>query len=251
MRKNVLVTFLLFLTILISNAIGQEKPVIEWVDIPAGTFKMGSPSDEPKRKDDEIQHQVTLNAFKMSKYEVTFAQYDLFCDATNREKPEDEGWGRANRPVINVSWEDAKAFAEWLGCRLPTEAEWEYACRAGSTTPYYTGDNITTKQANYYWEKYDTEKDGVYREMTTPVGSFAPNNYGLYDMVGNVNEWCSDWYAEYSNSSQNNPKGPANGEKRVERGGNWDERPLRSADRSQTKPEARYDCIGFRLVSDN
>jgi len=229
-----------------------KKPTIAWVSIPAGTFTMGSPISEVNRNSDEIQHQVILSAFKMSKYEVTFEQYDLFCDATGRSKPSDEGWGRDNRPVINVSWYDATAFAEWMGCRLPTEAEWEYACRAGSTTPYNTGNNLTTSQANYlgyypnniiYW--------GEYEQKTSPVGSFAANAYGLFDMHGNVLEWCSDWYRDYSASAQTNPKGTSSGSYRVVRGGSWDHSVnyCRAARRDGYSPGTHHRSIGIRLVS--
>ena len=123
---------------------------IEFVKIPAGSFLMGSPNDEPQRESGEIQHKVTITKdFYMSKYPITFEQYDKFCEATGRQKPSDYTWGRENRPVIDVSWDDATAFCQWIGCRLPTEAEWEYACKAGTTTPIYTGNNITTNDANY------------------------------------------------------------------------------------------------------
>ena len=229
-----------------------KKPTIAWVSIPAGTFTMGSPSSEVDRGIDETQHQVTLSAFKMSKYEVTFEQYDLFCDATGRSKPSDEGWGRGNRPVINVSWHDATAFAEWMGCRLPTEAEWEYACRAGTTTPFNTGNNLTTSQANYDGNyPYNNNAKGEYRQKTMPVGSFAANAYRLFDMHGNVWEWCSDWYGDYSTSAQTNPKGASSGSYRVYRGGSWlnDALDCRSADRCGTAPDIRDNFIGFRLVS--
>ena len=171
---------------------------IEWATIPAGTFTMGSPATEVNREDNETQHQVTLSGFKMSKYEVTFEQYDAFCVATKREKPADEDWGRGQRPVINVSWDDASAFATWMKCRLPTEAEWEYACRAGSSTPFNTGNNLSTSQANYNGNyPYNNNAKGIYLEKTKEVGSFAPNAWGLYDMHGNVCEWCGDWYDEY------------------------------------------------------
>jgi len=216
---------------------------IEFVDIPAGTFTMGSPSNEADRESDEQQHQVTLSAFKMSKNEITFAQYDAFCDFTGRSKPGDEGWGRGNRPVINVSWEDAKAFADWMGCRLPTEAEWEYACRAGTTTPFNTGNKLTLNNANY-----DSEL-----EETQPVGSYPSNGWGLNDMHGNVWEWCSDWYeSNYSSSSQTNPIGPSLGVSRVFRGGGWDghERFCRSSDRNDYDfPWNSLVDLGFRLVA--
>ena len=124
-----------------------EKPTIEFVDIPGGTFMMGSPVTEKERQDDEIQHEVTLSAFKMSKYCITYAQYDEFCEATGRKKP----WGfkRGNMPVSQITWYDAQAFAEWMGCRLPTEAEREYATRANTTTPFYTGDSLTLDQAYF------------------------------------------------------------------------------------------------------
>lgn len=229
-----------------------KKPTIAWVSIPAGTFTMGSPTSEVDRGSDETQHQVTLSAFKMSKYEVTFEQYDLFCEATGRSKPDDGGWGRGNRPVINVSWDDATAFAEWMGCRLPTEAEWEYAARGGTTTPFSTGNNLTTSQANYNGNyPYNNNAKGEYRQKTLPVGSFAANAYGLFDMHGNVWEWCSDWYGDYSTSAQTNPKGASSGSYRVSRGGGWYYYAsyCRTAFRNRTAPDYRLIFIGFRLVS--
>ena len=229
-----------------------SKPEIEWASIPAGSFTMGSPASEVSRGNDETQHQVTLSAFRISKYEVTFAQYDAFCIATGRKKPKDKGWGRGRRPVIFVSWDDATAFAEWMGFRLPTEAEWEYAARGGTTTPFSTGNNLTTSQANYNGNySYNSNAEGEYREKTMPVGSFAPNAWGLYDMHGNVWEWCSDRYGDYSTSAQTNPKGPSSGACRVFRGGGWrrDAYFCRSAYRDTYTPDRCTYDIGFRLVS--
>jgi len=219
-----------------------NKPDIEFADIPGGTFMMGSPVTEPGRKDDEIQHEVTLNAFKMSKYPITFAQYDAFCEATGRAKP----WGfkRGNMPVSQVTWHDADACAKWIGCRLPTEAEREYATRANTTTPFYTGDSLRLDQA------YFNNSSG--REAK-PVGSFPPNAFGLYDMHGNMLEWCSDWYGEYNINEKMNPKGPETGKIKVFRGGGfWNPASkCRSAYRGGDPPENRGAGLSFRIVKDN
>ena len=227
------------------------RPHIEWVDIPGGSFMMGSPESEVGNIGNEVVHPVTLSGFKISKYAITFNQYDLFCEATGREKPGDEGWGRGQRPVIFVSWFDATTFAAWMGCRLPTEAEWEYACRAGTTTPFHTGNNLTTDQANYNGNRpYSNNFGGEYRGKTMPVGSFGANAWGLYEMHGNVREWCNDWYGDYSTLVQTNPKGPASGSLRVFRGGTWSNPAdyCRSARRNEASPGFRDDGTGFRLV---
>jgi serine/threonine protein kinase len=236
----------------------EEKRIypidIEWSDIPAGSFTMGSPSTEKERGEYETQYQVTLTAFKISKYAVTFEQYDAFCEATDRSKPRDEGWGRGKRPVINVSWDDASAFATWMGCRLPTGAEWEYACRAGTKTPFNTGYNITTRQANFDGKqsfsflRFDHNK---YPAKTLPVGSFAPNAWGLYDMHGNVYEWCTDSYGDYLTQTQTNPTFPSLGTLRVIRGGCWfsNANNCRSATHNYINPRLIVNYVGFRIVS--
>jgi formylglycine-generating enzyme required for sulfatase activity len=229
-----------------------NKPDIEFVEIPGGTFMMGSPVTEPGRKDDEIQHEVTLSAFKMSKYPVTFEQYDLFCEATGREKP--FGFKRGNMPVSQVTWYDANAFAEWMGCRLPTEAEWEYAARANTTTPFYTGDCLTSEQANFNGNEpyFNCEKSKNIKNPL-PVGSFSPNAFGLYDMHGNIWEWTNDWYGEYNVDDKLNPKGPNTGTKKVDRGGGFYDPAwrCRSAYRAGGDPPVnRGTGISFRLVKD-
>jgi formylglycine-generating enzyme required for sulfatase activity len=248
MLKTFLILTFICLELLIT---AQNKPSVEWVSIPDGTFNMGSPASEAERDENETLHQVTLNAFMMSKYEVTFEQYDLFCDATGRKKPADEGWGRGKHPVINVNWNDATAFAAWMGCRLPTEAEWEYAARAETDTPFSTGNNITTSQANYNGNSpYNNNNKGEFRKKTLPVGSFEANKYGLYDMHGNVWEWCSDLYGTYSTSVQTDPKGATSGKTHVRRGGGWNDRAkrCRSAYRDNVTPAYGDYSIGIRLV---
>ena len=172
-------------------------PMPEMVVIPAGSFRMGCLSGDCYRN--EPVHSVSIESFELSKYEVTFEEYDAFTDATGRERANDRGWGRGRRPVINVSWDDAVAYTQWLSSqtgeryRLPSEAEWEYAARAGSTTKYSWGNDIGRNRANCNgcgsrWDK----------RQTAPVGSFSANRWGLHDMHGNVWEWVQDcWNRNY------------------------------------------------------
>jgi sulfatase modifying factor 1 len=237
-----------------SEKTSTNKPEIEFVDIPEGTFIMGSPVTEQGRQDDEIQHEVTLSAFKMSKYCVTVEQYNLFCESTGRKKPWYGPYGQANMPVSQVSWYDANAFAEWMDSRLPTEAEWEYAARANTTTPFYTDYCLSSEQANFNGtESYADCEKGTFRKEALPVGSFAPNAFGLYDMHGNIWEWTGDWYGEYNINEKMNPKGPETGERKVDRGGGFLDPAwrCRSACRGGgTPPGNRGTGISFRIVKD-
>ena len=220
-----------------------NKPNIEFVDIPGGTFMMGSPVTEVGRKDDEVQHEVTVSAFKMSKYTITREQYELFIKATDRIMKYYRPVGSDKHPAMWVTWYDASAFAEWMGCRLPTEAEYEYATRANTTTPFYTGESLTSDQA------YFNHSSG--REAK-PVGSFPPNAFGLYDMHGNMVEWCSDWYGEYNINDKINPKGPGTGGIKVFRGGGFwlPAANCRSAWRGGDPPIHRGNGLSFRIVKD-
>jgi formylglycine-generating enzyme required for sulfatase activity len=197
--------------------------------IPPGTFLMGSPKSEPERSDDELQHRVTLTrGFRLGIHPVTQAQWQAVMGSNPSNFKGD------NRPVEQVSWDDCQDFCRKLAAktgkrfRLPTEAEWEYACRAGTTTPFYFGDTISTDQANYdgNWT-YGKGKIGTYREQTTPAGSFPANAWGLFDMHGNVWEWCEDLYATYETSDVEDPKNTSNGTARVLRGGSWFHNPNR------------------------
>jgi formylglycine-generating enzyme len=231
-----------------------NKPDIEFADIPEGTFIMGSPVSEQERKDDEIQHKVTLRAFKMSKYCITVEQYNLFCNATGRKKPWYGPYGDDKNPVTQVTWYDAVAFAEWMGCRLPTEAEWEYAARANTTTPFYTGNCLTSEQANFNGkEPYTNCEQSENRKKPLPVGSFAPNAFGLYDMHGNIWEWTNDWYGAYNINDKMNPKGPETGTLKVDRGGGFYDPAwrCRSAYRGGgTPPGNKGAGDSFRIVKD-
>lgn len=230
---------------------------IEMVFVKGGTFAMGSPLSEADRKSNETQHTVTVDNFYMCKTEVTFAQFDAFCNESKRSKPGDEAWGRGNRPVINVSWNDATAFCEWLSrktgrkYRLPTEAEWEYAARAGTTTPFNTGNCLNTSQANYDGNNPMAScSKGEYKQKTLPVGSFSTNAWGLYDMHGNVWEWCNDWSGAYITGSQTNPLGPSSGSSHIFRGGGWRDSAkfCRSASRLSANPAFTGSGLGFRVV---
>jgi formylglycine-generating enzyme required for sulfatase activity len=168
-------------------------PTPVMIELPGGTFIMGSPPEEPGRWDDETQREVTVEAFAMSETPITFEQYDAFCEATGREKPDDKGLGRGNRPVINVTWHDAKAYCEWLSKEtgeeydLPSEEEWEYAARAGTTTAYFFGDDPKDLE-EYAW--YNENSDN----QTHPVKEKKPNPWGFYDILGNVWCWCRTEY---------------------------------------------------------
>nr|VFK25746.1 MAG: Formylglycine-generating enzyme, required for sulfatase activity, contains SUMF1/FGE domain [Candidatus Kentron sp. MB]VFK29738.1 MAG: Formylglycine-generating enzyme, required for sulfatase activity, contains SUMF1/FGE domain [Candidatus Kentron sp. MB]VFK74890.1 MAG: Formylglycine-generating enzyme, required for sulfatase activity, contains SUMF1/FGE domain [Candidatus Kentron sp. MB] len=236
------------------------------VVIPAGEFQMGSPKDEKGRRPNEgPQHRVRIaKAFALGVTEVTFAEYDRFAKATKRNLPDDEDWGRGQRPVINVSWQDAVAYAQWLSdqtgerYRLPTEAEWEYAARATTTTPFSTGECITTAQANYDGNVDYAgcgAKTGIYREETVPAGSLPANPWGLHEMHGNVWEWTADcWHDNYKGAPTDGrawgKESGGNCSGRVLRGGSWSNEPggLRSAYRSWFNPVGAFFLVGFRLA---
>ena len=229
---------------------------LEMAAIPGGTFMMGSPENEAKRRDSENpQHQVTVPGFFMGKYPVTQAQYQAIM-GNNPSL-----FKGSNRPVECVSWDNAVAFCEKLSqitgktYRLPSEAEWEYACRAGTTTPFHFGETITTDLANYNGNyTYGQEPKGVYRRETTEVGSFGvANNFGLYDMHGNVWEWCQDnWHSNYEGAPIDGSAWlgiEKNTNTRLLRGGSWNYLPgnCRSAYRGNDLL-GNYNDIGFRVV---
>jgi formylglycine-generating enzyme required for sulfatase activity len=232
----------------------------EMVVIPAGEFMMGSPEDEPGRFDDEgPQHKVVIaHPFAVGKYAVTFDEWDAYVNDTGGYRPDDEGWGRGRRPVINVNWEDAQSYVKWLrertgkDYRLLSEAEWEYAARAGTTTPFWWGASISLDQANYNgnYTYADGGQKGEYRQKTVPVDSFKPNPWGLYQVHGNVWEWTEDcWNDNYNGASTDgSPRRAGNCSRHVLRGGSWVNYPswLRAAYRSGWY--VRLYFAGFRLA---
>ena len=242
---------------------GGQGP--QMVTLPTGSFQMGSPRTETGRRGNNEGPVRTVTISKriaMGRYEVTFDDYDRFADATKRAKPSDSGWGRGSRPVINVSRNDAKAYAAWLSTqtgkpyRLPTEAEWEYAARAGTRTRYSWGDSISCSQARYglRWSR----QCGNSQEGTVPLGSFAANGFGLFDMHGNVWEWVEDcWHGNYQGAPMDGRAWtsgcPGNVlTSGVIRGGSWfdDSRFLRAASRYVYGSSRRAYNVGFRLVQD-
>ena len=240
-----------YLTLDLGGSVGMKL-----VKIPAGSFMMGSPASEAWRGSDEGPHRrVTISKpFYMGIHEVTQEQYQ----AVLGENP--SKFKGAKNPVEKVSWNDAAEFCRRLSVktgktvRLPTEAQWEYACRAGTTTPFNTGETISTSQANYNgYYTYGIGKKGAYSDKTIPVGSFKPNAFGLYDMHGNVWEWCRDWYDKsyYAKANNRDPQGPDSGEYRVLRGGRWysDPKNCRSAYRGRDAPNLMVGgSYGFRVV---
>ncbi|MHB8955818.1 MAG: formylglycine-generating enzyme family protein [Pirellulaceae bacterium] len=268
---------------------------LEMALMPAGSFIMG---DNTGLDDEQPAHTVTLSKpFYLGQYEVTVEQFGRFVEATGYATDAEKGtgfqgafgWNRdtmafqmneeyswrntgfaqlGTHPVVNVSWNDAMEFCKWLSgkegktYRLPTEAEWEYACRAGTTTSYFHGNDSegTEKVGNVADAAFGAQFPELKSEIkasdgyayTSPAGSFLPNPFALYDMHGNVWEWCADWFdvEYYANSPTYDPRGPATGEERVYRGGGWFNcaRGFRSASRSGDLPENRHLTLGFRVA---
>jgi formylglycine-generating enzyme required for sulfatase activity len=222
--------------------------------VPAGSFMMGSQQEEKEREDGEgPQHLVTIaRPFAIGKFEVTFAEWDACVGERGcRRRPGDQGWGRGKRPVINVSWETiSKEYLPWLSrktgkeYRLPTEAEWEYAARAGTTTPFWTGASISTSQANFFGDKN--------RMKTVPVDSFAGNPWGLYNVHGNVQEWVQDCDNPSYNGASSDGAARTSGEcgVRTMRGGSWenDVWRVRTAIRRSSVSNLQASFLGFRVA---
>ena len=232
---------------------------MDLVPIPAGEFMMGSPSSEAKRNDDETRHRVRISKpFYMGKYEVTQAQWEAVMGTSGSQQRDKANKARslhgegAQIPMYYVSWEECREFCRKLSqkvsrdIRLPTEAEWEYACRAGTSTAYSFGDEQGSL-GRYAW--YTSNNDGE----SHPVGGRQPNGWGLYDMHGNVWEWCADWYDSeyYQKSPQADPTGPGSGAYRVLRGGSWvnHDYNCRSAYRNGAMPDYRSNDFGFRVAA--
>jgi len=265
----------IILALSLAWTVAAQSPVPDnFIKIESGTFSMGSPASEPQRGDNESpQHQVTVSAFYIGRDLVTQNDYQELMGSNPSSF---KGW---NMPVERVTWFDAVEYCNKLsqkegltpaytisgtgnsrtvdwnknanGYRLPTEAEWEYACRAGTTTPFSTGNNITTDQANYDGNyPYSNYGRGQWREKTTNVGSFPANAWGVFDMHGNVFEWCWDWYGVYESGPQTDPAGAESGLYRVLRGGSWFDngRYIRSANRNSSSPSLRSHSVGFRLA---
>ena len=239
------------------NSLGME-----FVLIPAGTFTMGSPENEPNRDaaGREVQHKVTISrSFYMQTTEVTLKQWRTLMGKKLFGKQK----GTDDMPVIKVSWYDCMKFIKKLNAlndgvyRLPTEAEWEYACRAGSKTAYSWGDEIGCSKAMYSNNTRRSDDCILFvqsmklkNNQPAPVKTYPPNAWGLYDMHGNVWEWCQDLYGDYSANAITDPLGPDSGTMRIRRGGSWffHDYKCRSANRAYAHPASRFRNIGFRLV---
>ena len=219
------------------------KLVEEMAAIPAGPFLMGSPDNEGKANE-RPQRQVRLNEYLLDRRPVTVAQFRVFAQAAGREMPAQPAWNRDRHPVVMVSWEEARAYCAWDGKRLPTEAEWEKAARAGSAARYSFGDS-EVKLSSHAW--FSNNSGG----RTHPAGEKPANPLGLHDMGGNAAQWTADWYAEgYAGAAADDPQGPASGEMRVVRGGSWSSPApaCRAASRDWFFPEGRAETIGLRCA---
>ncbi len=220
--------------------------------VPGGQFRMGTDNEKFSR-DTHPEHLVELEPFYIDKYEVMVKEYRQFCEITGNRMPELPGWIQENHPMINVSWKEANAYAKWIGKRLPTEAEWEYAYRElGMDELEYSAFGDSSKVRNNCNIKGVYSKDNW--RYTAPVGSFAPNELGIYDMGGNVFEWCEDWYDDiyYTYSIKKQPQGPSIGNRKVIRGGCWafGIYDVSIYTRSFSAPGSRSSILGFRCVKD-
>jgi formylglycine-generating enzyme required for sulfatase activity len=215
----------------------------------AGSFQMGSKMNTGDMDEWPI-HNVELNDFYIDKYEVTKEEFEKVMG----HNP--SGFKGCNTcPVDNVTWFEADEYCRKVNKRLPTEAEWEYSCRSGTGTIFHYGNTLSSDKSNFNGSRpYGGAPTGIARNKALPVGSFEPNKWKLYDMHGNVSEWCSDWYGEnsYGNSESKNPRGPEEGKFKVVRGGSWrdDANTLRTTNRTSYNPSLRLKSIGFRCAKD-
>jgi formylglycine-generating enzyme required for sulfatase activity len=235
----------------------------EMVMIPAGSFMMGTPDSEPGSYIwERPQRQIPISrSFAAGKYEVTFDEWDACVRERGcSHKPDDQGWGRGRRPVINVAWSDAKEYVAWLSrktskaYRLLSEAEWEYAARAGTATTFSFGSTISAQHANYdASHSYAGSPTGVAEGKTVEVGKYSPNAFGLYDVHGNVWEWVEDCYGEYAGAPKSGSARTSGAcASRPVRGGSWISPPrdLRSATRNSSVPNRRSSYLGLRVARD-
>jgi len=232
---------------------GGKGPAM--ITIPPGTFRMGDLNQAGQENERPVQTITFSKPFAVGKFEVTFEEYDKFAQVTGRPLPPDNGWGRGARPVVNINWYDARAYVDWLSqqtghkYRLPSEAEWEYVARAGTTTEYWWGNHIGRNQANC--EVCGSQWDAV---RTAPVGSFGANPFGVHDTVGNVWEWTEDCHHQNHEGARSDGKARTGGrcDTRVLRGGAWNYMAprVRASTRSSTWPESQYLHLGFRVARD-
>lgn len=238
---------ILILCFTIANlTFGQGKESIEWVKVEGGTFQMGCQKTEADCYPDEEQHKVSVSTFYISKYEITVEQFRYYCQQTGKEMPPAPHFGWEDKaPIVNVTWQQAYDYAKWVGGRLPTEAEWEYAARGGKYSKGYAySGSDDALEVGWCYENSD--------KKTHPVGEKKANELGLYDMSGNAWEWCNDNYEiyYYKNSPQKNPQGPATGIGKVNRGGcyNFDYRLMKNSHRRGSGEESIGTGTGFRIV---
>ncbi len=233
-------------------AVAQDSTLgIRWIVVAGGNFRMGN--DNGLSPDESPEHDVHVDSYFISATEITFAQYDRFCEATNRLKAKDNRWGRDSMPVVNVNWNDAYEYCRWASkltgssVRLPTEAEWEFAARGGAKSLHYSFSGGNHAETVGWYAENSGKKAHV-------VAGKTPNELGIYDMTGNVWEWCADWYGDeyYSVSPKNNPKGPLTGQFHVLRGGSWGstEEYCHVTTRSYLKSDYISVGNGFRVVKD-